>query len=286
MTLTQVLLTLWSAVFASNSDQNLPPNRFVVAPGPNKYQISAAIEGIPGPYTPQIKRIIENLIVSSKTGVMPTITGLNDDQFFKIKCYETAGKRFAVGAQQFILINASMAKVELVLDDIGSYKELFGDFKDIHVISNEGNKYLTFWEEHIPLFFVPNVRYQMTYVIDKSAPSYRIYRYQLSQSKDIHSSDGFIYVRQLTPSKTLYIEYDFVDANWGALESLAPSRIWKESILGLYQSDLAIKMKAEHQDWENEKVREESEKAMNKDLVETCIAQKKALELSDALSHR
>jgi HD-GYP domain-containing protein (c-di-GMP phosphodiesterase class II) len=100
----------------------------------------------------------------------------------------------------------------------------------------------------------------MGYLIDRSSPSRTIYRYQLHQSGKLKNSDGLIVVEKAGKA-VRYTEYDFWDADYGLLKTLAPSKIWTASVEGIYQSDVAIQLKAEHPDWDYAKVRKESEEA-------------------------
>ena len=73
-------------------------------------------------------------------------------------------------------------------------------------------------------------------------------------------SDGIIGIDARPDGSTRYIEYDFWDAEWGLAKTLAPGRIWKDSIKGVYLSDMAVELKAEHMDWSEARAKEEAEK--------------------------
>lgn len=195
----------------------------------------------------------------------------------QLECYQTAGNPFYLGLRQFMKVNAPLAEVEKVLDNMDQYQHLFPGFKDIHVVSRDGNKILTAWEQPIPLFFVPNVRYELWYIVDKSLASRKIYRYQLKESNSLKKDDGLIVIQSESPNLTYYVEYDFYDADWGVLKTIAPSRIWKDNVEGIYLSDLAIKLRAEHSAWSFEKIAEESAKVLKSFPVEKAIDKKRPL---------
>ena len=57
---------------------------------------------------------------------------------------------------------------------------------------------------------------------------------------------------------TRYVEFDFWDAHWGIAKTFGAKKIWQNSLQGLVQSDLAIKLRAENKDWDEKKVLSES----------------------------
>src|SRR5262249_17999024 len=101
-----------------------------------------------------------------------------------------------------------------------------------------------------------------------------VYRYQLKESNRLWHSDGAI-VLEAVGNRTRYTEWDFFDADYGIAKTLAPTRIWREAIEGMYLSDIAIKLKAEHPDWENKEVRKESDNSLDDHPVEDLLKNKK-----------
>ncbi len=197
----------------------------------------------------------------------------------QLELIETQGNEFYIGVQQLMWVNASLESVEAVLDNFKGYQEIFPDLDDVHVVSRAGNTFVTFWEQHIPVFFVPNVKFEMNYVVEKSNPDRTIYRYQLKKGEHIKKNDGLIVIeRDKAPdgkALTRYSEFDFYDADWGPLKTFAPGRIWKDSVEGIYVSDLAVKLKAENPTWPNKKVKEESAKLMEKNPIDAVLKVRK-----------
>jgi hypothetical protein len=216
-------------------------------------KIDAPLEGPASPYTPLVVELIKNWPPKDVDFVKPL------PQPVMVRAYRTPGNDFYIGAVQWMKVDAPLDKVETVLDAIDQYQQIFPDYKDIHIASRDDNKLLTSWEQRVPFFLAPNVKYTMVYLVDKSSPTRKIYRYKLGESKDLKVDDGVIVIEADGPNSTRYFEYDFFDANWGLAKTLAPGRIWKDSIGGLVVSDYAIKFKAEHPDWPNSKVLKESE---------------------------
>lgn len=162
-----------------------------------------------------------------------------------IKVYETPGNEDYIGIEQTMIVNAPTDRVEAVLDDVNHYADLFPGFADIHLVSKEGNRFDVYWENSIPIFFIPNTKFWTTYTVDKSNPAKIIYRAQLKEKKGLKTSDTLI-VLEADGKNTKYAEYDFYDADYGILKTLAPKRIWKDSVEAVIVSDLNIKMKAEN----------------------------------------
>lgn len=184
------------------------------------------------------------------------------DDSVKLNCLETEGRKYFIGVVQNMKVKAPIQVLTEVVSGIGSYAELFPGYAAIREVSREGSRVLTYWEQKIPVFFVPNVSYEMDYDLRLEDPSLKIFRYKLHQPGDLKESDGFIILKKISDSETRYLEIDFFDANWGVLEVFAPSRIWTDSVEGLYLSDLAFLLKAEHLDWSNRRCREAAEKAL------------------------
>ncbi len=219
------------------------------------YPVGEKLDGPQSAYTTLLLQILKNWPPKHID------YGLQGDGPINIRCIETAGNPLYIGLEQFMEIDAPFERVAAVLDDFAHYKDLFPDFEDIHVVSQDKNKFVLFWEQHIPVFFIPNVKYEINYLIDSSVPSRRVYRYQLRKSENMRNNDGMIVIEK-REARTRYTEWDFYDADWGLLKTVAPGRIWKESVEGIYLSDAAIRLKAEHPDWDYPKVKKESKKML------------------------
>jgi hypothetical protein len=262
-----VLPAAWGAAATPAPSSGSPSAR----PSPLSSPVPLTLGGVESRYTARLAKIL--------TAWPPADIDYNrkEDNPVHLSCIETPGERFYIGLEQFMFINAPIGQVAGILDDIEHYQELFPDFDDVHVVSREGNRILTFWEQHIPLFFVPNVKYEIIYLVDSSHPDRRVYRYQLHKKDHIHFNDGFIVLERESPTHTRYTEYDFFDADWGPLPTIAPGRIWKDSVEGIYLSDLAIKLKAQNPTWAYERIREESKKILERFPVEEALKKRKLL---------
>lgn len=243
-----------------------------IPPAQLKYPIEGTLGGVESGYTPFLVREIqtEGWQKSGSEFSHELLAG----QPLRIQCVEKEGNRFYIGLVQDMVIEAPLQKVAAVLDDMDHYKDLFPDFDDIHAVSRDGNRILTFWEQHIPVFFIPNVKYQVIYQVEGNRPDRRIYRYQLDKVGHIKNNDGMIVIYSDGPTRTKYVEYDFFDADWGPLTTFAPGRIWRDSVEGIYLSDIAIRMKAEHPDWSYKQISKESRKVLEQHPVDSCLEHK------------
>lgn len=230
----------------------------------------ADLGGVKGRYTDWIDRLIQ-------TKSYAHFVKNQAQEPVSVTCLETSGQKYYIGIVQNMRVKAPIQKLQEVVSDIGSYVDLFPGYAAIQVTSREGPRLVTAWEQKVPVFFIPNVHYEMIYQLDLVNPNTKIYRYQLSKKTTLRESDGFIVLEKISDSETRYLEVDFFDADWGMAESFAPGRIWTDSVDGLYQSDLAFLLKAEHPDWSNSRCREEADKTvdkMSKKPGERCVAAK------------
>jgi hypothetical protein len=163
-----------------------------------------------------------------------------------------------------MIVKAPLEEVVKVIEDIDQYVDLFPGFAKVKLESRSPEQFVTFWEQRVPVFFIPNVKYEMVYFPVRPDDKTRVYRYQLKDKGQIKESDGFIAMEKINDQTTRYFELDFFNANWGALETFAPGRIWKDSVDGLYISDRATQLKAENPTWTAKQAREAAEKTAEK----------------------
>ena len=177
----------------------------------------------------------------------------------RLTCLATPGDAKYVGIVQEMEIAAPLAEVERILADVPHYKDLFPDCVDVHEVpgSRSGNRYVTAWEQRVPVFFLPNTRFELTYLVSRVDDGRVVYRYRLARSRDVTNSDGIIVLEAAAPGRTRFTEYDFFNARWGLLPE---SAVWRESLRGSVASDLAIKLKAEHPAWSYPRISAEAER--------------------------
>jgi hypothetical protein len=230
--------------------------------------ISSAEAEVQGRYTDWIKELVTSK--SYEKLINPALSDSTDLQPVQMTCLETQKERYYIGAAQSMIIKAPLDEVAKVVEDIEQDVDLFPGFAKVKVLSRTGDQVDTFWEQRIPIFFIPNVKYEMIYYfLAHPDEKTRLYRYQLKERGRIKESDGFIALEKISDQATRYFEVDFFDAEWGALETFAPGRIWKDSLDGIYISDRATQLKAENPSWTAKQAREAAEKTAEKIEKET-----------------
>jgi len=238
----------------------------------HSHPLAESLEGPKSAYTPILLELAKNWAKSGTPREFgPALYNSLGGNPLKMVCVATSGNSFYIGLKQFMRVQAPLEKVEAVLDDIAHYKDLFPDYDDIHVISRDDNYVLTYWEQHIPLFFVPNAKYEIGYIVDKSNPNLALYRYQLHKGDSLKTNDGLIIVEREPGGTSRYSEFDYYDANWGVAKALGVAKIWRESAEGLYASDVAVKIKAEHPEWSYSKIADDTAEILKKYPVDPVI---------------
>lgn len=165
----------------------------------------------------------------------------------QIKVFETPGNIDYIGSEFEMGIDAPLAAVEAVLDGVENYIELLPGFKEIKKTEIDKDHFEIFWEKIIPVFFVKNVKYTISYTVDRSKPDRRVYVGQLKEKKSLASLDSLLVIEK-RGEKTHYFETAFFDGDFGVITTLAPMKIWRESIEAVLHGALAKKAKAEKPD--------------------------------------
>lgn len=259
----RLFLTLFVLYFTlprglAEPDQKIP-NDFRHKEG-TQHAVTEDLGGVKSVYTPILLELLQKWPPAGVTYPEPKANPV------QIECIETPGQKDYIGLQQSLWIDAPLSTVSSILDDVAHYRDLFPGYDEIHVKSRDGNRFLVFWEQHIPLFFIPNVKYDVAYLVEKAEKNRAVYRYQLVSGKTLKKDDGIIVLEEVksetgTPLRTRYTEYDFYDADWGILST---DKAWSESTEGIYLSDVAIKLKAEHPAWNYKQIAEEGKNTLEK----------------------
>jgi hypothetical protein len=193
-----------------------------------------------------------------------------------LRCVATPGDGKYVGIVQWMDVGAPVDAVDAVIADVGHYRDLYPGVADAREVpgSRDGNRWVTAWEQRVPVFFIPNTRYQLTTLVSRSAARV-VYRYRLARRGELTSSDGLIVLEAAGAGRTRFVEYDFFNARWG----LVPERlVWRESLRGAFGSDVALKLRAEHPAWSFKRIGAEVERLGREaeGLIERCAAHRVA----------
>ncbi len=223
---------------------------------PEKYPASEALGSVPSPYREKVLTLVATWPKKSTFNrkTLPPADGAD----IETQCYETPKNPTYIGVGQRMVVAVPYERMVEIVDDFPAYVGLFEGLVRVTAKEWDGNRTVTEWEEEIPFPFVPNEHNQMIHLISSPRPGLKIYRYGLKRSDNMVKNDGAIVLERGDKGQTLYSEFDFFDANWGIAKSFGVERVWKDSLEGLFQSDLALKLRAENPSWTTTKVRAES----------------------------
>lgn len=223
--------------------------------------------GVQSPYTAAVKTFLEKHDAEIERATF--------ESALRFECYSDSRSEFAIGVRQTFLIQAPLSEVIKVLDGFSDYTSIFDGMRRAEVKSEFAGGYTFFTEQDVPVPFVPNERNEMIYRVDQHAGIDKSYRYQLLKSNHLKYNDGLIVVKTKTPGTTLYDEIDFWDADLGLAKTLGAKKVWKDSLEGIYQADLAVQLKAEKKEMTNAQILKASKKQAAEQDFNSCISSKK-----------
>ena len=216
------------------------------------HSIDQKIEGaLESPYT---AKIIELILGWGEIDFPPAPeTG----EPFWIEGIRTKGNSNYIGLRKRIFIHASPVQVLAILEDFSSYPDVFPGVQKVKSLSQDGNETTTSWVRDRPLFFVPKVKYEQTYVSQEIGER-SFLRYQLRSGNTVSHSDGVIVVEAVTGG-TYVTSYDFFEGNFGLAKFFAENKIWEDTFKGFERADFALKMKAENPDWSPKQIESQAD---------------------------
>ncbi len=188
-----------------------------------------------------------------------------------LQCINNSKDKIYIGLGQFMLIKAPLKLVTETLESFEKYPMWFqGLMKNSARPQIKKGEYLVESEQTVPIPFVNNIKTTMIYSIQKLEKNVLI-RYQLKSSNNLLYYDGFIELQELSSGEVAFVEYDYILADWGMAKLLGSDSIWAESLKGIVQTDLAIKLRAEKSNLADQEVREKSKSLANNILLSECI---------------
>ena len=194
----------------------------------------------------------------------------------ELQCFNNAKNKIYIGLAQFMLIKAPLKRVTEILESFEKYPLWFeGLVKNKAQPQKVLGEYLVESEQVVPIPFFSNIKTSMIYSIQKLEKNVLI-RYQLKSSNNLMYYDGFIELQELSSGEVAFVEYDYILADWGMAKLMGPENIWTESLRGIVQTDLAIKLKAEKSDLADQDVREKSKSLANNISLSDCIKNRAA----------
>ena len=182
-----------------------------------------------------------------------------------IQGIKTPGREYYVGFRKCMIVKAPLEKIMAAHDDIENYQKLYPGFKEVKVVSKTAQESVLEWEKEIPVFFVPNIKYEIYYASDKSNPERTVYRYQFKKGERLKFNDGIEVLEKKPDGTVAYSNYEFYEADYGValgIQAASVEQVWKESAEGGYRSNFALRFKSENPSWSFEKVNKEAEKLL------------------------
>ena len=241
------------------------------------YTLTTSIGSHPGRYTAALIQFLERRLKMpvpppSQPSTAAAPSGTVSDPVAHFQCLETSGKTNFMGFEEVVEMDQPLESIAGVIAQISSYSKLFPGYESVELKVRKGEPappYLgywkTAWEQIVPFPFVPNIHYEMDYVVTRPDANRLVYRYQLASTDGmLIESDGAILLERLGPKLTRYSEWDFYDAQWGVGASIGRKRLWNKNLEGLMLSDFAIAVQARHPEWKPEKARDEAEAVLGR----------------------
>ncbi len=230
---------------------------------------------VQSPYTDVVEKVSEKEILE-----LGRKYNTKADGKIQLTCLETSENNLYIGLWHSLTINSNLKDTALILEDFEKYPEVFDGIVNSKVIKkSDSNFWLVEFENKSPVFFLPNIRYQMEYKM-QTVQNGKLYKYHLSNlysQNSITYSDGLILLKE-EKGITKFYELDFFNANWGIAGNLAGANIWSDSIKELAISDVELKVKAENlklsSDEKKEKMESFLKEAVKEQLFEKCIKDK------------
>lgn len=199
-----------------------------------------------------------------------------------LECLSTPGVASYVGLHHHVTIQAPLAAIDRILGDIDHYRDLIPDTIDVRVLpeSRHGDTFVASWTQRPPVFFLPDVTYELANRVDRSRPGRIVYRYKLRRGDRLLASDGMLILEASSANTTRFEEFDFFQADWGPLPI---GLVWRESVRGAYGTDIAIQLKAEHPEWSYSRLKAEGRRMLDRDesRVARCVADRRPLRLEE-----
>lgn len=225
----------------------------------HKYPIDAAIpNGIPSVYTERLKPVIKEWPRKE----IPTDPAKLTPIWMRV--VRNPEQDFHVGIIKRYITNAPLKRVEEAMDDFASYKIVFPTLKLVEITGRDENLIHTRWEHQPPIFFLPNARYEQSYIIDKSNPKRLLYRYQLITGVHVEHTDGFYAIEAIDENRTMLTGYDFFQPDLGPLKVFGAGRVWHDGTEASFKGDMSMKLHIENPKWGAGKIQEEVEKILEK----------------------
>ncbi len=178
-----------------------------------------------------------------------------------IEAIRTPDHPHTIGMLKKTVIPVPLAAVVTLTEQFEAYPKIWEDLLESKILSRDRNRTYVEITRKRPTFFMPKINFQMVYVSDKSQAGHVVYRQQLIKGNQVKTSDSLVILDQVSDTQTSIKVVNFFDPDLGLLNSIAPSKIWSESLKAGISDDQAFRLKLEHPDWSVEQISEEAKKS-------------------------
>ncbi len=194
-----------------------------------------------------------------------------DRKSIDLICIENSQEKIYIGLGQFMLIKAPLNNLSDTLESFAKYPNWFQGLKKNTALPQvRKGEFLVSSEQRVPIPFVENVKTTMIYSIQKLEKKV-LFRYQLKSSNTLIHYDGLIELQELASGEVAFVEYDFILADWGLGKWMGADSIWTETLKGIVQTDLAIKLRVENLNLTDQEVKDKSLKMVDKVSISDCV---------------
>lgn len=197
-----------------------------------------------------------------------------DKDSLNIQALASPGNEYYVGFELTMHVNTSIDRVSKVIEEFDDYVNYFPDYKEIRTIEKSDGRWVTYWEQVVPVFFIPNIKFQLIHERRMINPNYISYRYQLKEANLLSACDGIIFLEAASPN-TKYTEYSFSETKTGIIRMAGVNAIWHDSFKGYYLSTMGVKLRSENPTWEFKKIIDESSLRFKKVNVDDILKEKR-----------
>jgi hypothetical protein len=163
------------------------------------------------------------------------------------------------GFLQCLDIEAPLAKVVAIVDDMPAYTSIFKDLLKSEIRDRQSSSdFNLFSETHIPVPLIANDRTTIHYHVTR-ARDWVLYDFELVASNHLKAYAGNQLVTSVGPNLTKYCELDLQEPENGASRMIPAKKFWQENAAGNIQSDWAFKLRAEQASAPSEKILKDSD---------------------------
>lgn len=187
-----------------------------------------------------------------------------------LRAIKTPDNEDMIGLVKHFELHAPLQRVVELSERYEDYPQMWEEVLQVRVESRdlEHRQVVTDWTRKAPAFVLPKIKYRMLTVVEQRTPERVVYRHQLLEGNLVHSSDALVVLESLGPKGTRVSIINFFNPVVGPFRALAEGKLWRKSLENAFKDDIAFRARAEHPEWDLERISEESRKAVARHPVD------------------